>query len=145
MINATKEQVNTFLKNIIDPQTFNIFAALSNMNNIDAFKDILNLLYSNKITFIDLNRLPVIDDTSIEKFLKNYNRFNAPYINEGMLPSYEVVSKLNDPTKALAEFLEDYNYYINYNFGKEEPTIRIDSLVTDYKDSMYSDHENSIS
>ena len=66
MNNASKEQIDTFLKNIIDPQTFNIFAALSNLKNIDVFKEVLNLLYSNKITFMDLNRLPVIDDPSIK-------------------------------------------------------------------------------
>ena len=44
MNNASKEQIDTFLKNIIDPQTFNIFAALSNLKNIDVFKEVLNLL-----------------------------------------------------------------------------------------------------
>ena len=144
MNNASKEQIDTFLKNIIDPQTFNIFAALSNLKNIDVFKEVLNLLYSNKITFMDLNRLPVIDDPSIEKLIANYKRFNKPYINEGLLPSFEVVSLLNDPTKDLAKFLLKYNEYINFNFGKEVPTIRVDSLTTNYKDGMYSDYEDFI-
>ena len=105
----TENELNVYLNNVVSPTNFKIFAALSNLENVDNFKRIIDLLYFCNINLFDLANLDTIDDVAIEKFLNNYYRFRLPYINDTTVSIQNVYDQMLSTDSVLSTFLSVYN------------------------------------
>ena len=131
--------IQEFLTNSVTPETFPVFAAISNLSNLDNQRTIIDLLALRKINLTDLQSMRMIDDIAVAEFLDNYNKFKLPYLNDNIIPSQNAHGYLLDGETPLTIFLQTYNEFINAQFGKEEEVYRVNGLKVSFEDSIYLD------
>lgn len=134
----SKEDLNIFLEENVNEKTFNLFAALFNLQDPEIYQKVMNLLYYRKINFFDLLNLPFIDDQGVQSLLDDKEKYLLPIYNSGTLTGSDVYSYLTVGT-FLTVFFNEYNLYMNDKFLdiKLNTTYNVNSYSILYKDNLY--------
>jgi hypothetical protein len=139
----TENELTLFLNSTVQPSNFTIFAALSNLESRENYMKVIELLYFSEITLFDLSNLAVIDDISIDEFLKNYYRYNSPYINDTLVPLHTVNSTLLANDSILKGFLNVFNQNANTVYTNTVEKRRSNLYYVEFgNDTVYSSLSN---
>lgn len=65
--------IRNYLSKVINIYNFGIFARLNNLTNLDNYRRIIHLLMDNLINLHQLNEISILNDSSIQEFLDNYD------------------------------------------------------------------------
>jgi hypothetical protein len=141
----TNSELETYIRSIVTPQNFFVFAALANLKNVENYRAVIDLLYKNRLNLTDLTRLTLIDDIAISAMLADRNRLTTPTniitTPTGATPAYTYLMGTDVLTTPLSVLMTEYNTYLTTKASSPEVAFKsIPVLYVDFADakSKYS-------
>lgn len=112
-----------FFDKMVSPNSFQIFARLTNLKNNDNYKEILELLYYNHLNLNDLANEPLLDDLAVDTILKNRKSLITPTVTSstenGFTAQPYLLGSSESPT-ALGLLVKEFNIFLSDSVLKDE-------------------------
>lgn len=93
----TNEELNIFIDNIVNQRNYLTFAKLLGIRDPGLYKNVIELLYENRISTEDIEALDIVDGTSIRILLDAYNLKVTPALlyNSNLTSTFDAKSYLD--------------------------------------------------